>query len=108
MFKVRPLAFLQHSAVPCSIFDIPLEPLAKLLPFVVRYLTTNGHSTRYSCKSPFALRYRRVKRTFARGSLIGLTFTEPWKFNSFFLCDLSLMGFAEVGDLDPQKAGKGK
>ena len=34
------------------------EFLAKVLPFVVRYLTTNGNSTRYSCKSPFALRYR--------------------------------------------------
>ena len=31
------------------------EPPAKPLPFVVRYLTTNGNSTRYSCKSPFAL-----------------------------------------------------
>jgi nitrogen fixation/metabolism regulation signal transduction histidine kinase len=48
---------------------LTIEPLAKLLPFVVRYLTTNGNSTRCSCKSPFALRYRRVKRTFARGSL---------------------------------------
>jgi hypothetical protein len=63
---------------------------------VVRYLTTNGNSTRYSYKSPFALsevspalawqgvdqeavltmcalfleRYRRVKRTFARGSYL--------------------------------------
>jgi len=44
------------------------EHLAKLLPFVVRYLTTNGNPTRYSCKSPFTPRYRRVKRTFARGS----------------------------------------
>jgi|GEM_PF-5919055 len=32
-----------------------LEPPAKLLPFVVRYFTMNGNSTRYSCKSPFAL-----------------------------------------------------
>jgi hypothetical protein len=44
------------------------EPLAELFPFVVRYLTTKGNSAPYAGKSPFALRYRRVKRTFARGS----------------------------------------
>ena len=47
-----------------------LEPLAEPFPFVVRYLTTNGNSTGCACKSPFALRYRRVRRTFAKGSLV--------------------------------------
>jgi hypothetical protein len=31
---------------------------------MVRYLTTNGKSTGYGSSPPFALRYRRVKRTF--------------------------------------------
>ena len=46
------------------------EPLAELFPFVVRYLTTNGNSTGCAYKSPLGLRYRRVRRTFARGSYI--------------------------------------
>ena len=35
-----------------------VEPLAELFSFVVRYLTTNGKSTCYACRSPFTLRYR--------------------------------------------------
>jgi hypothetical protein len=31
---------------------------------MVRYLTTNGKSKGYATPSPFALRYRRVNRTF--------------------------------------------
>jgi hypothetical protein len=40
------------------------EPLAKVLPFMVRYLTTNGESAVYNPTPPFALRYRRARRDF--------------------------------------------
>jgi hypothetical protein len=54
-----------------------LGPLAKRQRFLVRYLTTNGNLTSCSDKSPFAvnrspfaMRYRRVKKTSARRSLV--------------------------------------
>jgi len=42
------------------------EPLAKVLPFMVRYLTTNGESAIYNPTTPFALRYRRARREFCK------------------------------------------
>ena len=34
------------------------------IPFMVRYLTTNGKSNTYGLHNSFALRYRRVNETF--------------------------------------------
>jgi hypothetical protein len=45
---------------------LTLEPLAKVLPFMVRYLTTNGESTVYDPTPPFVLRYRRARRRFCK------------------------------------------
>ena len=57
-----PLSFL-HCPDP-KVFS--KEPLAKVLPFMVRYLTTNGESAVYNPTPPFVLRYRRAGREFCK------------------------------------------
>jgi len=49
-----------------------IEPLAKVLPFMVRYLTTNGESAVCNPTPPFALRYRRARREFCKRLKIDL------------------------------------
>jgi len=46
---------------------------AGAIPFMVRYLTTNGKSNTYGLYEPFALRYRRVNGTFYESVKFGYT-----------------------------------
>jgi hypothetical protein len=53
------------------------KPLAKVLPFMVRYLTTNGESAVCNPTSPFAPRYRRARREFC-DRLSGMKLYSKW------------------------------
>ena len=46
------------------------------LPFMVRYLTTNGKIDGYGASRPFALRYRRANETFCDAVKIGTRTTN--------------------------------
>jgi len=50
---------------------VVIERFARLLPFVVQYLTTNGNPILYGWKSPLSLSVSKgVKRAFAEGTNI--------------------------------------
>jgi hypothetical protein len=53
-------------------FDVDgLKKVAVRIPFMVRYLTTDGISAIYGLANPFTLRYRRVNATFYEGINVG-------------------------------------
>ena len=56
-----------------------IEALARVVPFMVRYLTTNGGRGNHLSPRPFALRYRSAMMTFAAGVIVnmGIAVTLP-------------------------------